>query len=84
MDASLFVYEATYKMLPCLFIRQVKVIILYLLNYLLPYFRQGSIGNGCDGNIGGPENHQCVLNPNGKGHFFLEDTLRILLQELHS
>ena len=28
--------------------------------------RQGWVGNGCDGNVGGPNNHQCTKAPGGK------------------
>ena len=27
--------------------------------------RKGWVGNGCDGNIGGPHNHQCAAAPKG-------------------
>ena len=33
--------------------------------------RKHTVGNGCDGTIGGPGNHQCDLNPTGKYIVFL-------------
>ena len=40
--------------------------------------RQGWVGNGCDGKIGGPNNHQCAKAPGGKAFITL-----IFLEQEH-